>query len=102
MSCVGTVSTFLSDDMLSKPEVLGVRLVFVTCRLAVAVFHRVCFAMYGSSAFAGSNSVTGSTNRRCVTLVDKGQCRVVVEPAICGTGAVVHASASTAPAVFDP
>ncbi len=101
MSCVGTVSTFLSDDMLSKPEVLGVRLVFVTCRLAVTVFHRLCFAMNESSAFARSKSVTGYTNWWRVTLVDKGQGAVAAEPAICGMGAAVHASVHLAAAVSD-
>ena len=82
MSCIGAVSTFLSDDMLSKPEVLGVRLVFVTCRLAVAAFHRWCFAMNGSSLFNSAKSVTVATKCRRVTLIDKGQCGRAGEPAI--------------------
>ena len=32
LACVGLVSTFLSGDICPKPEVLGVRLVFCTCR----------------------------------------------------------------------
>ena len=42
MSCVGLYSTILSGDIYPKPEVLGVRLVFVNVVVLLCLFLCCC------------------------------------------------------------
>ena len=42
LACVGSVSTFLSGDICPKPEVLGVRLVFVNVVVLLTFCCCVC------------------------------------------------------------